>query len=59
MNQRIEKLRAQSQETQPTISIERARLITEFYKSGKADKVSIPVARAMAFDYILQNKKIC
>ncbi len=59
MYERIKKLRAQSQETQPTISIERARLITEFYKSGKADKVSIPVARAMAFDYILQNKKIC
>ena len=59
MNERIKKLRAQSQETQPAISIERARLLTEFYKSGQAEKVSTPVARAMAFDYILQNKKIC
>jgi len=59
MNQRIEKLRTQSQEAQPRISMERARLLTEFYKSGKAEQVSVPVARAMAFDYILQNKKLC
>ena len=59
MNNRIKKLRSQSQSAKPKLSIERAKLLTEFYKSGKADQVSIPVARAMAFDYILQNKKLC
>jgi len=33
--------------------------LTEFYKSGVVDKVSIPVARALAFKYILENKELC
>jgi formate C-acetyltransferase len=44
---------------QPSLSIERAKLLTEFYQSGAVDKVSIPVARAQAFKYILQKKQIC
>lgn len=59
MNERIKKLREQSLNTVPTISCERAKLLTEFYKSGKAESVSIPVARAMAFKYILENKELC
>ena len=58
MNNRIKKLRQQSLDAIPTISLERAELLTEFYKSGKADGVSIPVARAMAFKYILENKEL-
>jgi len=38
---------------------ERAILLTSFYKSGLAEKVSVPVARALAFKYILENKSIC
>jgi pyruvate formate-lyase/glycerol dehydratase family glycyl radical enzyme len=59
MNERINKLREQTLTIHPSISIERAKLLTEFYKSGIADKVSIPVARAMAFRYLLENKRLC
>ena len=59
MNNRIKQLRQQSLEAKPSISIERGRLITEFYKSGEAEKVSIPVARALAFKYLLTHKEIC
>jgi formate C-acetyltransferase len=59
VNDRIKKLRQQSLEAKPRISLERAKLITEFYKSGLPEKVSIPEARALAFKYILDNKEIC
>ncbi len=59
MNSRIKKLREQSVNTKPFISIERARLLTKFYKSSDAKKVSSPVKRALAFKYIMENKTIC
>jgi len=59
MNKRIKKLRNQTVETQPCISVERARLLTEFYKSPQAEQVSIPVKRALGFKHILENKEIC
>lgn len=59
MNQRINKLRAQSTSTKPSISSERAILITQYYKSHSSNDNSIPVQRAKAFKYILENKKIC
>ncbi|MBU1101206.1 MAG: glycyl radical protein [Bacteroidetes bacterium] len=59
MTERIQKLREQSLNAEPKLSIERAALLTEFYKSGQAEKVSLPVARAMAFKHILANKKLC
>jgi len=59
MNTRISKLRKQSTQTRPFISAERANLITEFYKSEAAKNISIPVQRAMAFEYLLNNKELC
>ena len=59
MNERVKKLREQSLSSQPTLSLERAILLTEFYKSGIVEKVSTPVARALAFKYILENKELC
>ena len=59
MNQRIKKLRTQSREAIPYLSLERAELITEFYKMNANQNLSPPVARAKAFKYILENKKIC
>jgi formate C-acetyltransferase len=59
MNERIKKLRAQSRRAIPYLSLERALLITEFYKKGAAHKYSAPVARAKAFKFILKNKEIC
>ena len=58
MNERIQKLRELSLNTEETISIERARLLTEFYSSGESERCSIPVARAKAFKYILGNKEL-
>ena len=59
MNDRIQRLREQSLSAEPSISIERARLLTDYYESGEAEKVSIPVARALALKFILDNKEIC
>ncbi len=59
MNDRIKKLREQSLKAVPTISLERAELLTEFYKCGVAERVSTPVARALAFRHILENMTIC
>ncbi|MFH1893165.1 MAG: trans-4-hydroxy-L-proline dehydratase [Candidatus Zixiibacteriota bacterium] len=59
MNDRISRLRQQSLDAKPCISIERAALLTEFYDSGEPVRVSVPVARALAFKYILQHKAIC
>ncbi len=59
MNNRIKKLRDQSQNAQPRISDERALLITEFYKSDLCQQVSTPVKRALSFKHIMLNKSIC
>jgi formate C-acetyltransferase len=53
---RVRKLYEQSLKAQEKISVERAMLLTEFYKKNDID--SIPIKRAMAFDYILENKKV-
>jgi formate C-acetyltransferase len=58
MNERIKKLREQSLSTEETISIERARLLTEYYSSGESGKCSVPVARSKAFKYILEHKEL-
>jgi formate C-acetyltransferase len=59
MNHRIAKLREQSLRAINTFSPERALLVTEFYKSGEAEKHSIPVQRALTFKHIMTNKSIC
>jgi formate C-acetyltransferase len=57
MNERIKTLRELSLNTEETISIERARLLTEFYTSGEFERSSLPVARAKAFKFILEHKE--
>ncbi len=59
MRERIRRLRKQSVSAKPHISPERAILITEFYESEIANEVSIPVKRALAFNHLLANEKIC
>jgi formate C-acetyltransferase len=59
MNERVKRLREQSLKASPTVSLERARLITEFYESGIPDRVSAPIGRALAFKYILEHMTIC
>jgi pyruvate formate-lyase/glycerol dehydratase family glycyl radical enzyme len=58
MNERINRLRTRSLAAVPSLSDERARLLTDFFKSGVARTQPIPVQRAMAFAAIMQNKKI-
>ena len=58
MNERIRRLRQQSLDARPVLSPERALLITEFYRSGQAEQVAVPVARARAFQYLLEHKTI-
>lgn len=57
-NERVRQLREQSVTTKPYITPERAILVTEFYQSDVAGKVSLPVKRALAFKYVLENKQI-
>jgi formate C-acetyltransferase len=57
MNERVEKLRAQSFEAIPSISIERAVLLTDFYKEH-AGKYSTPVMRALVFKHLCEHKAI-
>ncbi|MCK9450585.1 MAG: glycyl radical protein [Bacteroidales bacterium] len=58
MNNRIRLLRENSLNAVPTISAERAILVTDFYAS-MPDQLPVPVQRAQAFRYILQHKQIC
>ncbi|BBO91144.1 trans-4-hydroxy-L-proline dehydratase [Desulfosarcina ovata] len=58
MNARILRLRTRSLEAQPSLSDERARLLTRFYQSGVARTQPVPVQRAMAFAHIMANKTI-
>ncbi len=58
MNERIKKLRQQSEDTNPSITAERALLVTEAYQHY-AGKVSAPMLRALTFQHLLENKTIC
>ncbi len=57
MNERVTLLRQLSLETEAYISSERAELMTEFYRT--AGNSSVPVQRALAFKYMLEQKEIC
>lgn len=57
MNERIQRLRKQTFETEPSISIERALIETEFYKENYG-KYSIPVLRALNFLELCKLKTI-
>ncbi|MGC9104020.1 MAG: trans-4-hydroxy-L-proline dehydratase [Candidatus Methanodesulfokora sp.] len=55
INERIARLREESVSAEVKISSERARLITEFYRSDMAKGKSVPVQRALAFKYLMEN----
>jgi len=59
LTERIQKLRNQSIQAVPTITPERALLITEFYKKNALNRFSPPVERALAFKYFFENRTIC
>ncbi len=57
MNDRIARLRRESFETEPSISIERALLETAFYRENYG-KHSLPVLRAMVFRDLCEKKTL-
>jgi formate C-acetyltransferase len=59
MTPRIEKLRSQSLNAANTLSSERAKLITRFYKETYNMHMPEPIRRARAFKYLLTHKEIC
>jgi formate C-acetyltransferase len=58
VNDRVRRLRQQSLDARPTLSAERACLMTEFYQKQQT-AVSIPVQRALSFQYLMEHKTIC
>jgi len=57
VNERIARLRNESFETFPSISIERARLTTDFYRTNEG-KYPVPVMRALNFKHLCEKKTI-
>jgi formate C-acetyltransferase len=57
MNARIDRLRQESFETEPSISFERALLETAFYRENYG-KHSLPVLRALVFKDLCEKKSI-
>ncbi len=56
LTQRIIRLNDKVRNTDPTIDLDRARLITEFYSRPSMDNYIL--RRAKAFRYFLENKRI-
>src|SRR5215831_3005832 len=57
MTERVSRLRECSLNTRPWLSMERARLLTEFYR-GNHGALSTPLLRARAFEYVMDRKTI-
>ena len=57
MNDRTARLRQRSLDASPSISHERASLLTDFYQANEG-KYSVPVMRARSFYYLCQHKTI-
>jgi len=56
VNERVRRLRQASLDAKPWLSRERAELMTEFYRHSR--ETSAPVRRALAFEYLMENKTI-
>ncbi len=56
MNERVARLRQASLDARPSISAERARLVTWYFRH--ADLCSAPMHRALAFKHLLEQKEI-
>ncbi len=58
MTDRIRRLRERSLSAKPSLSGERARLLTEFYRTAEPFSCSAPMRHALAFKYILERQTI-
>ncbi len=57
MNERVQRLRQKSYETPVTLSAERAKWITEFYREN-IGRYSAPVMRARAFAWLVEHQTL-
>ncbi|HEC06697.1 MAG TPA: formate C-acetyltransferase/glycerol dehydratase family glycyl radical enzyme, partial [Thiolapillus brandeum] len=57
MTERVARLRQQSLAAIPTISTERAELMTEFYRQHTG-LMSAPMRRALAFRYLMEHRTV-
>ena len=57
MTERVEKLRQESMNAVPALSMERALIVTDVYKKYEG-KVSLPVLRAMSFKALCERKTV-
>jgi pyruvate formate-lyase/glycerol dehydratase family glycyl radical enzyme len=57
VSERVARLRQQSLDATPSISSERAELLTEFYREN-VGLMSAPVRRALAFRHLMEHKTI-
>ena len=55
MTERVRKLRQQSLDAVPSLSPERARLMTEFYRQNSGP-MSAAMRRARSFAYLMEHK---
>ncbi|MGC8746791.1 MAG: trans-4-hydroxy-L-proline dehydratase [Candidatus Saccharicenans sp.] len=58
MNERIKKLSEQSLAAKPTITPERARIVTETYRRPEVERASYPKQRALVFKALMEKKSI-
>lgn len=58
MRDRVAVLRQRSVDAVPTLSIERAKIVTDVYKKYEGT-VSVPVLRALVFKELMEKKDIC
>jgi formate C-acetyltransferase len=58
MTDRVRRLREQSRAATPTLSAERAALLTDFTQEHRQSTLSAPLRRALAFRYLLMHKQI-
>jgi len=56
MNERVARLRQKSLDAEPVLSLERAALITEFYRDSRT--ASAPLLRAQALRHLMEKKNI-
>ncbi len=57
LNNRVTRLREESLAAAPTLSTERAELLTRFYRD-LCPAVSEPMRRALAFEHLMENKTV-
>jgi hypothetical protein len=59
MTARVQCLRQGSLDAVPSLSAERAQLITAFYRATEGSTLSAAVRRAEAFAYLMEHKTVC